>query len=345
MKFYNLHIDRKRAILHALFWLTWVFAFIIVQSVGGEKGGYFTWLMYYLITLPLFIAHTYLIAYWAVPKYFFTGRYFSFVLIGLALLVGFSVLELIISNEFIFRIFNPSKAIEHGYLNPKNILISGIGNHYVIFVFLAIKAGKSWYNSEQRRQELLLSSVETELEIYQYQLQPKLVLSLVEQMEKYAIHHPEKAPQLIIKISGFLNRFLFEGKEDMIPLQLDVNLLEEYLDIHRFALDERIKLNFVASGNLKPFMVPPLLLLPFLFESLKIVYACNNTFEISVFIKVERKYLLFSFTLWSEENFPLNDNDNVEITRQRLDYRFRGKHRLIENIDDNFREISLEIFL
>ena len=260
-------------------------------------------------------------------------------------MVGFSVLELIISNEFIFRIFNPSKAIEHGYLNPKNILISGIGNHYVIFVFLAIKAGKSWYNSEQRRQELLLSSVETELEIYQYQLQPKLVLSLVEQMEKYAIHHPEKAPQLIIKISGFLNRFLFEGKEDMIPLQLDVNLLEEYLDIHRFALDERIKLNFVASGNLKPFMVPPLLLLPFLFESLKIVYACNNTFEISVFIKVERKYLLFSFTLWSEENFPLNDNDNVEITRQRLDYRFRGKHRLIENIDDNFREISLEIFL
>lgn len=345
MKLFRKHIDNKEILFHVIFWLTWVVAFTFVQSVGKTQHDYFVWLMYYLITLPVFVVHTYLIAYWLVPAFFFKRRYLSLALIGLGLLIVFSVIELVVSNELVFKVFDPSKVFKPGYLNLKNILISGLGNHYVIFVFLAIKAGKSWYNTEQRKEELLLSSVETELEIYQYQLQPKLILSLIEQMEQLAKEKPEKAPDMIIKISGFLNRFLFEGKEDMIPLQLDADLLQEYLDIHRMALDDRLSLNFVLSGKLKSFVVPPLLLLPFLYDSLKIVYECNNSFEITVIIKTERKYLLFSFTLWSENNFRLSENDNVEITRKRLNYRYKGKYRLIENIDDNFREISLEIFL
>ena len=345
LKFLKVHIDKKVALLHLLFWITWIFSFVFIQSMGKEKSEYITWFMYYLITLPVFVMHTYLIAYWLVPKYFFTGRYLIFSLIILVFLFAFSIIELVISSELVFRFFDPSKVFTPGYLNFKNILISGIGNYYIIFVFLAIKAGKSWYNSELRREELLLSNVETELEIYKYQFQPRLILSLVEQMEKLAVRNPEKSPDLIIKVSGFLNRFLYEGREELIPLQLDVKLMEEYLDIYKVELEERIKLNFLASGNLKPFVVPPLLLLPFLFDSLKIVYECNNFFEISVFIKTEPKYLLFSFTIWSEDNFRLSDSDNVEITKQRLNHKFRGKHRLIENIDDNFREISLEIFL
>lgn len=345
MKYYKKHIDNKIILLHILFWAAWVASFVFVQSVGKPEGEYFVWLMYYLITLPIFVIHTYLIAYWLIPTFFFTGRYISLLVLGLLLLIVFSIIELVVSNELVFKVFDPTKAFEPGYLNLKNILISGLGNHYIIFVFLAIKAGKSWYSSEQRKDELLLSSVETELEIYQYQLQPKLILSLVEQLEQVAKDDPEKASEMIVKVSGFLNRFLFEGREDMIPLQLDINMLEEYLNIHTVAISDRITLNFVTNGNLKAIVVPPLLLLPFLYDTLKIVYACNNLFEISVIIKAERKYLLFSLTLWSESNFSLSENDNVEITKKRLNYRYKGKYRLIENIDDNFREISLEIFL
>ena len=347
LKLFNRHIDSKVVLLHVLFWLTWIVSFTFVQSVGKAEHEYFVWLMYYLITLPIFVVHTYLIAYWLIPRFFFKRKYFWLFIFGIVFLIIFSIIELLVSNELVFRVFDPSKALRPAdYLNLKNILISGLGNHYIIFVFLAIKAGKSWYSAEQRKEELLLSGMETELEIYQYQWQPKLILSLVEQMEDLSKKKPDKAPELIIKVSGFLNRFLFEGKEDMIPLQLDVDLLKEYLDIHEMALEDRIKLNFVVNGNLRSFVVPPLLLLPFLYDSLKIVYGCNNSFEVTVIIKTERKYLLFSFTLWSENNFSLSQNNkNVETIRKRLNYRYKGKYRLIENIDDNFREISLELFL
>ena len=339
------HIVKKRILLHVLFWVTWVISFVLIQSLGKGKNEYFVWLMYYLITLPIFVAHTYLIAYWLIPAFFFKQRYLSLALGILALYVIFSVVELVVSNELVFAVFDRSKMFDEGYLNLRNILINGLGNYYIVFVFLAVKAGYSWYNAENYKEKLLMSKVETDLEIFQYQLQPKIVLSLIDQLERITESQQEKISGMIIKISGFLNRFLFEGKEEVIPLQLDAELLEEFVDIHRLVLGERMKINFITSGNLKPFVVPPLLMLPFLNDAIKLAYECNNSFELTVIIKAERKYLLFSFTLWSDDNFRLSENDAVEITKQRLNYRFHGKHRLIENMDDNFREVSLEIYI
>ena len=45
-----------------------------------------------------------------------------------------------------------------------------------------------------------------------------------------------------------------------------------------------------------------------------------------------------------KKNFVLTNNEYFEITKKRLNYNYPGKHRLIENIDENFREVSLEIF-
>lgn len=302
------------------------------------------WLMYYIITLPIFVVHTYLIAYWLLPQTFFKGRYLSFAAGIILLLVVFSVIELVVSHNLVFRIFDKNLAFQSGYLNLKNILISGVGNHYIILVFLAIKVGVSWYRSDNQKEELLRTKEETELEIYRYQLQPQMVLTLMDELESITNEEPDKVPEMIIKISDFLNSFLMEGKEELIPLQLEVKIIEQFLEIHKKALGERISSNFIVSGNLKPYVVPPLLLLPFINSAIKLVYECNKTFESTVFIKAEKKYLLFSFTFWSDHEFSLTDNENNIITQKRLIYTFPGKHRLVENIDNNFKEISLEIF-
>ncbi len=125
---------------------------------------------------------------------------------------------------------------------------------------------------------------------------------------------------MIIKISGFIYRFLFEGKEELIPLQLDIELIRDFLEIHQQAVDDRLIGNFIAEGNLKSFVVPPFLLLPFLNSAIKIVYQCNERFECNVIVKGEKKYLLYSLTFWSESEFQMNDDENIGITRKRLNY-------------------------
>jgi LytS/YehU family sensor histidine kinase len=149
---------------------------------------------------------------------------------------------------------------------------------------------------------------------------------------------------MIIKISNFLNGFLFEIKEELIPLQLEIKLVEEFLAIHKQALGGKLTSNFIVSGNLKPYVIPPLLLLPFINSAIKLVYKCNKLYESTVLVKVKNKSLFFSFSFWSEDEFSLNDEENSIITKKRLNYRFPGKYNLVDTIDANFREISLEIY-
>ncbi|MDX8340217.1 histidine kinase [Draconibacterium sp. IB214405] len=338
------HITRRTYILHVIFWLAWVISFTFIQTLNEGVDSLFIWLMYYLITLPVFVVHTYLIAYWLLPITFFKNRYLWFAIGIFALLVVFSVIELLVSNYLVYMLFDESRMFDSGFLNFKNIVISGVGNHYIILVFLAIKAGSSWYRAENQKEELLRSTLETELEIFRYQLQPKIVLVLINELELLTQKGAEHAPEMIINISNFLNRFLFEGKEELIPLEQDVKLLEEFMAIHNHALDHRLTNNFIVSGNLKSYVVPPLLLLPFINSAIKIAYECNENYESTVIIKAERKYLLFSFTFWSENNFTIANDEDNKITYRRLHYNFPGKHRLVENIDDNFREFSIEIY-
>ena len=330
--------------MHSLFWLSWIISFTLLQSMGSNFRQYFVWLMYYILTLPIFVIHTYLIAYWLLPETFFKRKY-VFALAGLLVfLIIFSVLELVVSNEIVFRLFDQQKMFNKGYLNLENIIISGIGNHYIILIFLSVKVGRSWYFAQNRKEELLQIKMETELEIYRYQLQPRLILPLVEELEIISETEAQKMPGMIIKMSNFLNRFLFESKDDFIPLKLEVKLLEEFLEIHRYALDNRFTSNFVINGKLQHFVVPPLILLPFISRAIKNAYICNNLFENTVIIKAEKKYLLFSLTFWSDNVFRFVDDEDAEITHKRLKYGFHGKYKLIETIDENFVEISLEIF-
>ena len=344
MKTTKIHIDKNRILLHSAFWMSWILLFTFIQSFGGNTHQYCVWLMYYLITLPIFVVHTYLIAYWLLPKTFFKGKFLPAIAGIFLFLIIFSVLELVVSNEIVFSIFDKSKMFGKGYLNLSNIIISGIGNHYIILIFLAIKVWQSWYYSKNQTDGLLQIKMETELEIYRFQLQPKLILAMVEELETISGKEPEKLPQLIVKMSGFLNHFLFEVKDELIPLELETKLISEFIDIHKFAIGERCNFSFIVNGNLQAHVCPPLLLLPFINGALKVVYDCNNLFESTVIIKAEKKYLLFTFTFWSEHDFSLINMEDLEIIKKRLLFNFPAKHRIIENTDANFAEFSLEIF-
>ena len=344
MKTGKIHIGKENILLHSAFWLTWIVAFTIIQSIGGGSREYFVWFMYYIITLPVFVVHTYLLVYWLLPETFFKGNLGLALFGSFVLLIIFSIIELIVSNELVFKVFDQSKTLPPGYLNPANIIISGVGNHYIILVFLAIKVGMAWYSSKSQSAGLMQIKMETEIEIYRYQLQPKLILTLVEELELTSEKQPDRLPEMIIKTSGFLNHFLFDVKDELIPLNLEVKLIGEFLEIHKYALGDRLNSSFIVNGNLQAHVCPPLLLLPFINSAIKLIYNCNNSFESTVLIKAEKKYLLLTFTFWSEDDFRLFHKEETEITKQRLMFSFPSKHRIIENVDDNFVELSLEIF-
>ena len=62
-------LDQRRGLRHLLFWFVWVVGFTFIKSFGESMDIYLGWFSYYLITLPIFVAHTYLVAYVLVPLF------------------------------------------------------------------------------------------------------------------------------------------------------------------------------------------------------------------------------------------------------------------------------------
>jgi two-component system, LytTR family, sensor kinase len=344
MRITGKHIDPIILSLHCLFWLAWIVIFTIIQSLGKGYHELFVWSMYYLITLPIFITHTYLIVYWLIPNYFLKRKFLLFAAYIFLLLVIFSIIELVVSNELVFKIFDHQKVFNTGYLNLPNILISGLGNHYIILVFVAIKVVKSWFETKNKKDELAQQNLETELEIFKYQLQPQFILSLINELGGMAEAKSKKVPEMIVKISDFINRLLFEAKAELIQLDTEIKLIREFIAIQELAIGKRLKANMIVNGIITGRVVPPLLIFPFLNKACYVVNKYNQDFECNIIVKVEKKYILFSFTLWSEKEFKMDGDINVELTRKRLILNYENKHRIIENEDANFREISIEIF-
>ena len=100
-KFANLLENRRGR--HIIFWLCWILGFTFIKSFGQPYEVYFGWFSYYVVTLPIFISHTYLVAYVLIPRFFSRRLVPFFIIFFLGLFYGFSVLELILSNEIINR--------------------------------------------------------------------------------------------------------------------------------------------------------------------------------------------------------------------------------------------------
>jgi two-component system, LytTR family, sensor kinase len=328
--------------LHVLFWLMWVTSFTLLQSMGQGSSSVVYWLMYYLITLPVFVIHTYLIAYLLVPLTFMKNRLFLFSLMLFVFLVVFSIVELVISAGLVDRMFYPGKLPAPDYLSFKNIIISGIGNHYVILVFMAVKAGRAWYQAQNIEKAEQLVNLDTGFEIYLYQLQPRMMHHLMKLLGKVIKNDPQKAPDMIIRISGFLNRFLKQAAKDHTTLSEELNLAGEYLGFYESASGSQLEIRCNMQGNLSSFIVPAFLFLP-VFDAV-----VNNLNGSPGNCSVDAETSDHGFRLKIRINKlhlkNHNDHDDVAMLHRRLQRSFDGNFNMTDETRDGYREIELEVF-
>lgn len=340
------HIEKKRVFSHLIFWLFWITGFTFIQGFGGSVSGYWTWLVYYLVTLPIFVTHTYLIAYWLVPHYFFNRRYFHFSGYIVLFLVFFSIVELVVSNELVWQLVSPENRAESGYLNITNILINGIGNAYIVVVFLAIKIARIWNEKIVEQAELMNQKLSTEIELLHYQSYPKFVLSVVDKLEILASGHSVQTPEMIVKLSNLMTNMTTGRKATKIPLKKEIELIRDYVDVQRTTSESSLRVNIFQSGEPGGVEIPQFLLFQLVEEGFICVGDPSDETDFTILIKTEPHYLLFSLTLWSETSLAKPFNQAVtESCRKFLSYFYSENHKVMSNFEVNFVEIIIELYL
>lgn len=253
-------LEKKRSLRHLLFWLFWVVGFTFIKSFGESMNVYLGWFSYYLITLPIFVAHTYLVAYLLVP-YFLNRRLFPFfIILFLLLFYGFSVLELLVSNEFIYKWYPTGTELTENYLDPANVVSSGLGNLYIVLVFLAAKTFKDWYAADNRSKELQHINLQQQMENAITRVQPHMLLYAIDHIDRMVERSSPDVTKAIALTSELLNEVMTYHEEEKKLFSEEIELVRKLVGLVTLLRESKPDVEFFISGDPGRIKMPPMIL-------------------------------------------------------------------------------------
>jgi len=267
---FNCRISR-----HLLFWLVFTFHVLVFRYYLYDLkylalfSTYVIRFQNLLLFLPVSIFYAYFALYFLLPKYILKGRYFQLFIVVFLLSISLLLLSYYLSTLFNIRLSwdIPLKrqtivrqidfTIHNGLVCPLTVSTFAIG----------IKMAKNWYLQQRENDELLKQKIKKEVQLLKAQIHPAFLFHSLDAVYRDTLNGFERSPAMILKLSDLLSYILYESNEEKVPLEKELNLVEEYLALKKLCYKDAIQLS--AANIIRPegLQIAPLLLLPIL-ESL-----------------------------------------------------------------------------
>lgn len=122
--------------------------------------------------------------------------------------------------------------------------------------------------SEKNAREARLQSIvrETELKMLRSQINPHFLFNSLNSISSLTITDPEKARDMVVKLSEFMRYALSRKDEQPVTLRNELENLRLYLDIEKVRFGEKLEIEEVIDSDCLDFKIPVMLLQP-LFEN------------------------------------------------------------------------------
>lgn len=137
---------------------------------------------------------------------------------------------------------------------------------------------------------------EAELFKLRQQLQPHFLYNSLNSISALTIIEPDKAQKMIGLLSDFLRNSVQREAKEKIPLEDELNYLENYLAIEAIRFGDRLNVAFNNSTD-NTFSIPPFLLQPLIENAIKFgLYGTSGKVTITVDIKQQNNLLIITIT-------------------------------------------------
>lgn len=338
----NNFLDRflkQRVLLHVLFWIVVVVYFTLGY---GKPGRYGIELIRSLAFLPNHIWLVYVFLYFLIPDFLFKNKILSF--LGLALIC-------IAANMYFSFLVNfkvlASEAIKKG--TWWSIGSSLLGSLTIVGIAVSIKLLRHWY---QQKQETLLANqekVSTELQMLKSQVHPHFLFNTLNNLYQLTLEQSKLAPVIVLKLSELLRYMLYECNTNLVPLEKEISIMDNYIDLEKMRYGSRLEVSKNYSGVFKGKQIPPLLFLPLLENCFK--HGTSNQIDqswISIYINVENdilKLILINSKLKEENSLLSSGGIGLKNVEKRLKLLYGDKYNLKILLAEESYTVTLSIEL
>lgn len=215
-----------------------------------------------------------------------------FNLIGVS--AGLVIIWLLLSRMVITAIFT-EPGIYSGYWNDTIIYRTGLGVLICILVFLTYYLIISYRRlSDKKLEESRLESLlkETELKMLRSQINPHFLFNSLNSVSSLTITDPDKAREMVIKLSDFMRYALSRKDEQPVTLGREMENLRLYLDIEKTRFGDRLTTEEEIEEGCLDIKIPNMLLQPLYENAIKHgVHESTGVVKITTVIRCNRQIL------------------------------------------------------
>ena len=345
-KYWDLNHPLLRILQHLAFWVLSFILFLQLFKTGNkpEKVDYVYTALFQLSLLPAVYINLELL----LPKWGKRKRILLY-LVSLAIIVAlFSWINYDFFAKWSVKLLPNYFFIS--YFTFKEIIF--FFTSYIIITSL-LKLSKSWFWVSELEKELLekeKQKTEVELKALKAQINPHFFFNTLNSIYSMALDKDERLPGTVLQLSDLMRYFLYEAKDNFVPLEKELAVADNYIALQKIRSGEQLSIEITKQGEMNDQKIAPLLLITFLENAFKhgAKGSSGNTF-IKLDIKVDKNKLNFTVEnskgLIDEVNTGDHNGLGLENVKRQLELLYPGKHLLnIKDEQDRF-VVALQLSL
>lgn len=213
-----------------------------------------------------------------------------------------------------------------------------------ISLSIALQTTWRWRQTEKRALQAEAEKAQAELAFLKAQINPHFLFNTLNNIYSLAVTHSEHTATSIMKLSNILRYITDETRQDYVPLQQEIECIQDYIDLQQLRLGQKTTVSFVVKGETIAQSIPPFVLMTFVENAFKYGISNHQASSIDISLEAIERKIIFRC---SNALFPRKEVERTGIgitnTRQRLEHLFPGKHTLNISTENNQFTVVLEL--
>ena len=274
-----------------------------------------------------------------IPKLFYKKRYLEY---GLSILTGISI---VVSIRYMVNENTIMTAGQFPELRVSKYLLFIIVSTVVVFLItVGFHFFKEWFEERQKQDEIINQQLDTELKLLKAQINPHFLFNALNNVYSLTQVEPEKAGEMVLKLSDVLRYMLYDSEKDKIYLEKEVSNINSLIELHQIQYDNKAKIDFLVDGSVHNKLIHPMLLFPFFENAFKhgnLFQAENSCIQSNLSIKENQLHFTIENTFIENTSKDKVGGLGIDNVQKRLQLFYPNKHQL--NITKNEKRFKVKL--
>lgn len=202
-----------------------------------------------------------------------------------------------------------------------------------VALYLAFAMQRHRYRAELRQTQLSEALQAAELRLLKSQLNPHFLFNALNGLRSLIADEPARARVAVTQLARLLRYTLAAGEEDVVSLERELELVEDYLALESLRLDERLRIERDIAPGTRAIRIPAMMLQTLVENAIKHgISALKEGGTLRIAARVEHDRLILAVTNPRPQGVPPGNAGGVGLrnsgARLRLMYGERASLRL-----------------